>query len=389
MESDRMHTTDELHLGELLAQLWDSKFLIAGCTTAALILGGAGYLLQPRVYEAKASVFPLRQTQFSSYLGLSQERELEGSKKIAGDEKKEGGAFPYTPTTLFSEFLAHLTDTGRLMAIATETGVVERGTLSDEEYNQAVGRFVSGIKFEIPTAQEIGAGQSFLNFRARAGNPDKIATFVRHALTSANTDMANDLEQEVRMRTDEIQDHLEARMMRLKLDIEARRLRTETERKDDIARITEQSAIAHSLGIEKPLDLRAIEAVEQGNAATAQINSSGGQPQYLQGYAALDERIKMLQERTDHEPFTHELRQLEQQLYIVKNDPRPSQILALLARSPLGNPATAMMARFSVASVHAEKVAPRAIFFGVGSLLLGLLVGSAAALVRQRKPGRA
>jgi chain length determinant protein (polysaccharide antigen chain regulator) len=377
MESDRMHTTDELHLGELLAQLWDSKFLIAGCTTAALILGGAAYLLQPRVYEAKASVSPLRQTQFSGYLGLSQE----------ADEKKEDGPFPYTPKTLFTEFSAYLTDTDRLIAVATETGVIERGSLSDEAYNNAIGRFISSIKFSVPSPED-GAGPSILNFSVRSGDPNKLTTFVRHALTSANTDMATDLAQEVRMRTDEIQDHLEARMARLRLDIEARRLRTEEERKDDIARITEQSAIAHSLGIEKPLDLRAIEAVEQGNAAAAQINSNGGQPQYLQGYAALDERVKMLQDRKDHEPFTHELRQLEQHLYTIKNDPRPSRILALLARSPLGNPATAMMARFSVASVTAEKVAPRLIFFGIGSLIMGLLVGSAAALVRQRKPSR-
>jgi chain length determinant protein (polysaccharide antigen chain regulator) len=241
----------------------------------------------------------------------------------------------------------------------------------------------------MPSAEENGASQSTLNFRVRAGSPEKAATFVRKALTSANADMATDLVQEIQMRTDEIKDHIEAHTTKLNLEIEARRQRTENDRNDEIARVTEQSTIAHSLGIEKPLDLRAIEAVERGSTSAAQINSNGGQPQYLQGYAALDERIKMLHERKDNEPFVHDLRQLEQQLYTVKNDPRPSRIMALLNRSPLADPATAVLARFSIASVTAEKVAPRLIFFGIGSLVMGLLVGSAAALVRQRKPGRA
>jgi len=359
--------------------LWDSKLLIASITVAAVVLGGVLYVLQPRVYESKVSVFPLRQTQFVGYLGLSQEN----------SGKAEDGAFPYTPATLFTEFSSYLTDTDKLMALAAETGIVERGTLNDEEYGQAVARFVSAIRFETPNAQDDGASQTFLNIKVQAGDRNKLLTFVKQALTRANADMANDLSAEVQKRADEIKDQLDAQTAQLQIEIDARRQRIQSDRTDDMVRLAEQSMVARSLGIEKPLDLRAIEAVEKGSNAPAQINSNGNQPQYLQGYAALDERIKTLQDRKDDDPFISDLRQLQQQLYLVKNDPRPARILGLLKRSPLADPATAMLARFSIASARAEKVSPRLIFFGAGSLILGLLIGSAAALVRQRKSARA
>lgn len=366
MELERIHTSDEIRLGDSLVILWNSKLLIATIIAACLVLGGVAYFLAPPAFEAKTSAFPLRQTQFAGYLGLSRE---EG-------EKPEDKAFPYTPETLFEEFLSYVKDSDRLAAIASETDVVERGVLNDAAYGQALRLFVSSIKFEAPDAQTIQAGQRLLNIQVRAKERDKLTTFVQTALTSANADMARDLAAEISQRTTEIKDSLDSKAVRLQLDIDARRKRVDNDRTDEMARVGEQSKIADSLGLEKPFGLRAIETAEQGNTAPVQINSGDGQPAYLQGYAALDERIKTLGERRDNDPFINDLRQMQQQLYLTQNDPRPVQILALIKRSPLANPESARVARFGIGSAVAEKVFPRLSVFGAGSLLFGLMLGS-------------
>lgn len=378
MEINRMETPEELGLTELIALLWDGKLLITAITVAFVILGGTAYFLLPRTFESRVSVFPLRQAQFAGYLGLTQE----------GDAAQQQGAFPYTPVTLHTEFSSYVRDFDRLTAIAMETSVVDRGTKSEAEYNLLVQRFVSAIKFERPNAEEMEIGQFFLNITAKADDQSKLTAFIQKMLSDANTDMARDLTEEVRRRAAEIKDKLEAETARLQVDIDARRKRVDDDRKDEMIRLGEQSAVAHSLGIEKPLDLRAIEAIEQGGAASAQINTNGQEQVYLQGYAALDERIDTLRNRKDSDPFVGDLRQLQQQIYALGNDPRPARILALLDRSPLADPATAMMVRFSLASATAEKVFPRLSVFGIASVFLGLLAGSGAVLLR-RRTGRA
>lgn len=375
MDTDKIHLLDEFRLGDLLAVLWDSKLLIAAVTAVSVVLGAILYFVVPRTYESKVSVFPLHQTQFAGYLGLTGE---------VGDTLNDK-AFPYTPNTLHAEFLSYMKDPDRLIATAMKTGIVERGTQTEAGYADAARRFASKIKFGEPDAQSSLAGQRFLNIQVRAGDRDKLTTFVQQALTSASRDMARDLADEVSRRASEIKDQLDAKAAQLQLDIDARRQRIEGDRSDEIVRVREQATIAHSLGIGKPLNLRAIEAAERGGATPTQINSGGNQPEYLQGYAALDERIKTLNERKDNDPFIADLRQLQQQLYLVQNAPRPARIRALLERSPLANPDTAPVARFSIASAAADKIFPRLSIFGAGSLFLGLLLGSTIALFRRSR----
>ncbi|MFE0013694.1 Wzz/FepE/Etk N-terminal domain-containing protein [Mesorhizobium sp. NPDC059054] len=380
MEIETTNPEDELRLGELLAALWNSKLLIAAVTTASVVLGGVAYLLVPRTFESTVSVFPLRQTQFARYLALSHDGS-ENSQE--GSEKPDDRAFAYTSDTLHAEFLSYVKDADRLTAIAMETGLVERGALTDEAYRQAVRRFVSQIRFEEPDIQSFQAGQRFLNVRARADNPDKLAAFMQKVLADANKDMAHDLAIEVSERAAEIKERFDAKAAKLQVDIDAHRKRIENDRNDEMIRVGEQSMIAHALGIEKPLALHAIEAAGQGSTAPVQINANGNQPPYLQGYAALDERIKILQDRKSNDPFTEDLREIQQRLYAIQNDPRPARILALLKRSPLANPETASMVRFSLLSADAQKVFPRLSVFGTVSLFFGFLLGSAIALIRR------
>lgn len=372
MAIDEIQTSDEFHLGELFALLWESRLLIAAVTVFSLIIGGAAFVLLPRTFLSKVSIVPLSQAEFAGYLDLAQE-----------GKPPADGAFPYTPATLHTEFSSYFRDYDRLAAVVAETGVVGRGTLDDDGYNRQVASFLSSIKFELPKAQDIAVGRHFLNVEVKAHDRDKLLDFMRKTLTKTNADLANDLIEEIQKRADTIKDQFQAEAEKLELEVKARAQRAGNERSDEMIRLKEQSAIAHSLGIQKPLDLRAIEAIEHGSTAPAQINSGGPQPPYLQGYAALDKRIEMLGGRKDDAPYIEDLRKIQQQIYLTKNNPRPTRMLALLKQSPLANPATAKLAHFSTTSMIPEQTFPKLGVFGLGSLFIGLLLGSAIAFFRR------
>lgn len=394
MENDGTQTSDEFSLGDLFELLWNARLLIAAVTLISLVAGGVTYLLVPRIYAANVAITPLSQAEFSKYLALSQEgrplRSLQDNNQLNNQPNNQqnnqprDGTFPYTPVTLLAGFSSYLRDYDRLAALVAQTGLIERGTLSEADYNRRVQQFITGLKFETPKAQDLAAGQHFLNLDAKARNQDKLGEFMRLALTEANRDFAKDLAAEVRMRAASLKNLTNAEAAKLQLEMRARRQRAEHERIDDATRKSEQSAIAHALGLQKPLDMRAIEMAEHGGTVSAQINSSGSQPMYLQGYAALDANIEILRNRKNDDPFIEDLREIQQDLYTAENNPRPAQILALLEQSPLANPETARLARFSLASITPEKTFPKLSIFGIGSLVAGLLLGFAIAFVRQK-----
>lgn len=368
MDLDKRENFDEFRLEELIRILWDSRLLMTAVAAIFVVLGCVAYFLVPPTFASKVSIYPLQQTQFANYASLAAEK----------------GAFPYTPATLFSEFSSHLMDVDRLSAIAEKTGVIVRGADNDAVFAVRMARFVSGIRFTTPKPPEFQAGQLFLHIEAKARNQVALQTFMRQLLLTASADMAGALSKEVKERASDIKSQLDAKIEKLKVDIEARRRTAENVRNDDMRRLGEQATIARSLGIEKPLGLRVVEAAEQGKTASAQINNSGdNQPDYLQGYAALDERIAVLQNRKSGDPFIFDLRDLEQQLYIAQNDPQPSHIIALLERSPLRDPGAARLAHFSVSSITAEKVFPRLSIFVISSLLFGLMLGALIAFFRR------
>lgn len=384
MKSDEMQASDEPSLEELFALLWNSKLLIVSVTILALALGGIAYVLVPRTFVSKVLVYPVSQAKFTRYLGLS----LEGNQSQEVKNLLGGRLFPYTPATLLIEYSLYLRDTDKLIALAKELGVVERGTMSDEAYDGQIQHFVSNIKVETSKLQG-GGDQSFLIMEGKARNQGSLLRFMGQALKRANVDMAEDLTEEIQRRSAAVKDQLNTEIVKLRLDIDAHRRRAESERNDDVTRMAEQSTIAHFLGIQKSLDLRAIEAIERGNNAPTQIINSGEQPPYMRGYAALDKFIEALRDRKNSDPFTTGLRQLQQQIDIIENNPLPSRILTLLKQSPLANPGTAELVSFSTASISAEKTFPKLSMFGIGSLFLGLMLGSAIALTRRGKPASA
>lgn len=364
MRSDYTIETLDLGIADLIRTLWSRKFAIASTGLISLFIGIILFFLAPRSYQSEIDITPLRQTQFSLFTKLA-------NQKI----------FPYTPEALEIEYATYVRDFDNLVAKAKETGVVRRSGLSDQQYDSEVRKFVSSIVFETPPPS---ANQEtpFLRIIARSDNAEALTNFVATVLRTSSQEMAKDLAEAVRQQANAIREGQLAEVAKLKIDIAARRQRVDAMRNDQIAKLSEQADIARSLKIEKPIEVLALDATEQGRGSV-QINSASDSAPYLRGYLALDEQIIMLKNRKDSDPFIDDLREQQQRIYALENDPLSERILTLLSRTPLADSSTAQLVRYSLASATAEKIFPRASVFLPLFLLFGLGLGIGYVLLRE------
>ncbi|MBN8978399.1 MAG: hypothetical protein J0I08_18155 [Rhizobiales bacterium] len=354
--------SDEIGIAEIIKFIWSGKVLIAGAMAAALVVGVLLYLFLPRTYISTVEITPLPQSQFADYVALSEEK-----------------VFPYTAAMLFSDYIASLRDFDLLARIATETGVVKRDDLSEGEFAEEVRKFVESVDFkkEVPAGSQVPTAVSM---KASGKDLNALTAFSSGALTQAWKNMRQDLSTEIRDRANSIAEKDSLEIATLKVEIEAARRREESARNDKIAELSEQAKIARSLGIEKPLEMRILDA--EGTRGSLQINSGQEQKPYLRGFAALELEAKTLQGRKDNDPFVTDLRKLQQRVAILESNPRPGKILSLLKASPLGDSNTAKFARYSFSAASAYKTFPRASIFIPTSLLIGFVLGLGILVVR-------
>ena len=357
MEPERHAEPSDLGIVELIDTMWAGKFIIAAFTVVSLLLGLVLYLFLPRSYQSEVEITPLRHSQFVTYEPL-----------VAED------VFPYTLEIFETQYATYVRNFDNLAAKAKKTGVVQQGDLSEQAYDVAIRKFIESIAFEVPPPA-VGTPQHFLRMTARGGNVETLSNFMTSVLMDSSQEMAQDLADEVRQQAAIIKDKQLAEIAMLNADIAARRERFEAARHDQVAKLAEQAAIARSLNIEKPLELRALDAAEVGRGSM-QINSAAVSEPYLRGYAALNEQMNIIRSREDNDPFIDDLREQQQRIYTLQNSPRSERILSLLSGTPLADPSTAVVARYSLASVIPDKVFPRLSVFAPLFLFLGLLLGT-------------
>lgn len=347
--------SNEIGIAEIIRFIWSGKGVVGGTMAAALVVGMLLYLFLPRTYTSAVEITPLPQSQLADYIALSEEK-----------------VFPYTAAMLFSDYIANLRDFDLLARIATDAGIVNRDNLSDEEFAEEVRKFVESVDFkkETPAGSQVPTAVSM---KASGKDIKALTAFSSGALTRARNNMRDELSTEIRDRAKSIAERDALDIATLKVEIEATRRQAESTRNDKIADLSEQAKIARSLGLEKPLEMRILEA--EGGRGSLQINSSQEQKSYLRGFAALDLEEKTLQSRKDNDPFVTDLRKLQQKVAILENNPRPGNILSLLKASPLGDSNTAKFARYSSAAASAYKTFPRASIFIPASLLIGFVLG--------------
>lgn len=364
MSMDSSFNASELGIKDLFLTVWRGKITIAFCVILSISTAIALYFIVPRKFESRVVAGLVSTTTFSEYLALA-------------DLK----VFNYTPDSLLQEYSVRFSDFDNLFAMAKKSGVVARDAMTDEQYDYELQKFVAGLSIEYKAGQPEAGKLPSLSLVARSGEPGPLFSFVSGQLNETMTTMAEDIAKEIRRTAAVVKGQQEFEIDRLSLDVKSSRMRFDRARQDESVRISEQSAIARSLNIDKPIELKAFETAQPG-AASMQINSASVTEPYLNGYLALDEKIRILSERKDNDAFVEGLRENEQKIYVLQNDPLSDRIVRLLEQSPLKDPATAKLVTFSTASAFTQKVFPRLSIFLPAGAFIGLLLGVGIVLSR-------
>ena len=287
--------------------------------------------------------------------------------------------FPYSRDDLLKEFVAYLQTPAHLLDVAKESGVVpSSGDKAADE--RAAVNFVRSVTFTPPTDRKPN-----FEMRARASNEDALNKFVALSLDNTRVEVAKIIRASIMAKISAGENMRKDAIATLTIDVASRRQRAENVRKDDMERLGEQAQIAERLNLTEPVAIPALSANGQSTAAVSAQVISGDQPLYFQGSAALNKQIDLLKNRKDNDPYTTGLRDLQTQIYMLQNDNRASVLRTLLDKSPLKDPATAPLARYSLLTATAERIFPRLSIFGIGSLLLGFVIGASIVLLRDEK----
>lgn len=363
----------EINLRDVVAQLWRGKLTILTTTALAVAIGAAAYYISPNTYESEAVVYPITQSDYARYIDLMARSALSSQEMEGEKESTLTSAFPYTRDGLFQEFTTYLQSPGHLIRAAQESGVVQGDGQQQTDEASALA-FTRAVRFAPQTDRKPG-----FEMRVRAGDKDALNRFVAWSLDNARLEVAKTIRASTVSKIEAGKKIRADAIAKLRIEIESRRDQQEKIRNDQIAELAEQARIAGTLGIKDPIT---VQALNSPAASTSTPVISGDQPVYLQGSTALEEQIALLKNRGDDDPFTDELRDLERQIYVLENDTTAERLTQLLEESPLSDPATAPLAEYSVIGASAEKIFPKVSIFAAGSLLLGLLLGSAIVLFR-------
>ena len=376
MESDRDSEIDLRVMARRLWQGWRTIFLTTGL---AVVVGVALYLTVPRVYQSVAVVLPITEPEYSGYVDLIAKSAL--SDMLEDQQKNDPRltTFPYSRDDLLKEFVAYLQTPAHLLDVAKESGVVpSSGDKAADE--RAAVNFVRSVTFTPPTDRKPN-----FEMRARASNEDALNKFVALSLDNTRVEVAKIIRASIMAKISAGENMRKDAIATLTIDVASRRQRAENVRKDDMERLGEQAQIAERLNLTEPVAIPALSANGQSTAAVSAQVISGDQPLYFQGSAALNKQIDLLKNRKDNDPYTTGLRDLQTQIYMLQNDNRASVLRTLLDKSPLKDPATAPLARYSLLTATAERIFPRLSIFGIGSLLLGFVIGASIVLLRDEK----
>lgn len=359
----------EFDLIDLMDMTWKSRRLIGVITLLFLVMGMVVYFAIPASYRAEVEITPLTRAKFADYADL-----------VAASR------FGYTREALAAEFVKYLTDRNRLALAEKEAGVV--GARVDFK-----------VKEGDPPKQ--GEARTFISMQMTAtyDNEERLNAFMSGALKHASRDIAIGIREEIERRVAADEEAMAWGVKRTNVLIAAEREKVAAERHDDIAKLKKEALVARSVGLDRPLELRAqtltidrfapTPTVQQPASPERPVQPALSYPKYFDGYLALEEQANILENRKDDDPYIPHLRDMQKEIFVLKNDVSREQVSALLARSALSKPDQAESASYSLAEASARKVFPKMLIVVPTALLLGLFFGIAGAVVRGVRTSKA
>jgi len=298
------HFEDEtINLYEVWITLWKRKWLVIVLTVVAA-LGSIVYALQlPRVYKAEALLHPLKGEHFQS-INL---RKINQSP-IQSFGIKTGSALK--SEDIFNKFKQNLISRSIQKKFIQQYGLMEilsSGRTSETRDKEIYDKFAELII--------LGNVNGATSLSIELHDAEIAAQWVNDLIEFVDKET-------ISMLIEDFQNSIASYVREIEYSIASKRLMAAQRREDQIIRYTEHAQIAKKLGMIGRVDATNIIQNTQMNADVStgiRRQSSATTPLYYLGYEALMTEIGILRKRSSDDPFITGLRDLQEQLTLLRS----------------------------------------------------------------------
>ena len=311
------YVDDEIDLMELVANLWEGRWLIAGVTALSVALGSAYTWITPNSFTATYPINQVDTATASQYDAINlYARENDQILSIDADR--------------LHDLAIEKIETRDPLTSAAATVLSKQDDLlaGSEEFQTAVTQLAYSIELLPPEEEE----QSW--FLQWFGTDEEFARrFLALSIDNTNQLVKDSLQELFTTRLALLETQRENRLEDLDTEIEEAVATYEMRRDRRIAYLREQAAIARQLGIAK----NTIEAqtFAAANGVLTSVNTDS--PFYLRGYEAIEEELNLITSRTDPTPFVSGLVELIQERRAIQNDRTIERAREAFALTPIAS----------------------------------------------------
>lgn len=336
-QKERRLQSDEIDLLDLLQGLWRQRGLIVVIALLITTISAIYAFVARPVYEAKAQLVPPANSEIAELnYGRTQAAELQ----------------PFTVDQVYNVFLQHLQGDTLRRQFYEEIYLPSLGEAGSKKGEASYSRFSSSL---IITEQQDN-GTHRASVAIQHADPATAAAwvqdYIQRAALSARQEVVSSATKEAQVRSQNLAQQIE----------NARKDGART-REDKIARLSEALRIAKAIGLENPPLIKSDISKEVSSRMDGELT-------YMRGVKALSAEIENLQSRASNDPFIDNLRHLQvQQRFYDDLDVQPRAVEVYRLDGVIEQPEIPVKPR-------------KGLIIAVG-LLVGLMLGSMVALVRE------
>lgn len=377
---------DELRLSDIIVDLWDGRWIIAAGCALGLVAGFALNLVLPDAYEAELVMVPAVAATDQSYAALNTRLDFVPlDQMVAGQVTRSGTgdvqAVEVTQTFLIESLIQELRSVPVVASSLDQAGLLSRDDFDDEQqFLSEAARFADKIDF-LPPAEDIDSSSFQRRFwqmsYAGNGTPSDARAYAAAVIDRATANVQegtlNIVGEAIDLRAQDEAFALDDLDVRRDIVIEE----YQSGLASRIALLEENASIARRLGIENGEvgDSSRFEAETIAGGSESLFSITQEAPAYLRGYAALEEEISLLKQRSDPELFVDALPEIARRARMIESDQQVERVRAALQASPLASEDFRII-EFDPGLVRVDRHYPLPIVLSVG-LALGALTGMA------------
>ena len=374
------HMNDEIDLIELLQNLWDGKWVIAGVSAAALAVGGAYVALTPNSFDASIRIRPL------DAAAIDQFRTLNDAIVDARGTLGPSTNYISAPGAL-AEFTEVLLQRDTIVQAVGQNNMTAGQHAADTSPEMALRYYAFDVDIspvDIPAPSITGSTSAVTAWQVtwEADDEAKSDGFIAEALRLTNEAARQRLTQRLTAEADQMRREQSRRAQQIETEIANAIEDYQVRLSDQIAYLSEQASLARVLGIEIGTETNNSNAPERSRSAAVSSALS-----YLDGYRTLDEQITILSSREQVEAFVPGLRDLQAELRAVEQDRAADELVDAIEDTPLSDVEAFRAAQYDLAAIEMTYHKKTSLILAL-SLVLGGFLGAIVVLIRNAVDAR-